>query len=266
MDLKLEVIKAKEELENQIDSLDKRIKNCDKGYIKILNYKGKIQYVHCLLDKETGKIKRSYIKKDDKDTINKFIQKSYDLKMRKVIEKNILLIEKFQKMFIFDYKEKIYFSLSDDRRKYIKPIVPTFKDIIDEWKSKPYISKGFRNESLEIYTKKGERVRSKSEKILADMFFDNGIEYKYEAPLYLKGYGTIYPDFTFISPKTKQEIYWEHEGMMDNVIYCNKALRKLDTYQKNQIFVGENLIITFEGSEYALNIDIVQSFIDKYIK
>lgn len=25
----------------------------------------------------------------------------------------------------------------------------------------------------------------------------------------------VYPDFTFLSRRTGEEIYWEHEGMMD---------------------------------------------------
>ena len=64
-------------------------------------------------------------------------------------------------------------------------------------------------------TEKGERVRSKSEKILADYFYRNNILYQYEKPLYLKGYGTIYTDFTFLSKKTRKEIYWEHEGIVN---------------------------------------------------
>lgn len=50
-----------------------------------------------------------------------------------------------------------------------------------------------------------ERVRSKSEKILADYFYRRKIPYKYECPLTLKGVGTVYPDFTFLSPKTKKK-------------------------------------------------------------
>lgn len=41
-------------------------------------------------------------------------------------------------------------------------------------------------------------------------FCRNRIPYKYECPLYLKGVGTVYPDFTFLSLKTGQEIYWKN--------------------------------------------------------
>ena len=47
----------------------------------------------------------------------------------------------------------------------------------------------------EIYTERGERVRSKSEKIIADKLFLQNIPYHYERPIYLKGFGMVYPDF-----------------------------------------------------------------------
>lgn len=59
---------------------------------------------------------------------------------------------------------------------------------------------------MEIYTQKGERVRSKSEKTLADYFYYHGIPYKYECPLLLKGFGIIYPDFTFLTRRSQKEM------------------------------------------------------------
>lgn len=46
-----------------------------------------------------------------------------------------------------------------------------------------YKGKELNDDTMEIYTQKGERVRSKSEKILADYFYYNNISYKYECPL-----------------------------------------------------------------------------------
>ena len=64
-------------------------------------------------------------------------------------------------------------------------------------KAREYKSKDFQVTDPVILTEKGERVRSKSEKIMADYFYRNGIFYKYERPLYLPGVGIVYPDFTF---------------------------------------------------------------------
>ena len=116
-----------------------------------------------------------------------------------------------------------------------------------------------------ILTQKGERVRSKSEKILADYFYQNGIPYKYEMPLYLKGFGVIYPDFTFLSRRTKKEIYWEHNGRMDDPIYARNAVRKIQAYEECGIYPGEDLILTYETERTILNERIVKSLVEKYL-
>lgn len=69
---------------------------------------------------------------------------------------------------------------------------------LKQWISMEYNGNEFQEGTPVIMTERGERVRSKSEKILADYFYRNGILYKYECPLYLKYFGTIYPDFTFL--------------------------------------------------------------------
>ena len=117
-----------------------------------------------------------------------------------------------------------------------------------------------------ILTEKGERVQSKSEKILADFFYRNNIPYKYEKPLNLSGYGIVYPDFTFLSRKLRKEIYWEHEGLMDKSEYAIKAVKKLNRYQMNGILPGERLILTFETEQDVLNSKIVSDLVDKYLR
>ena len=81
----------------------------------------------------------------------------------------------------------------------------------------------------------------------------------------MKGYGTVYPDFTFLSSKTRQEMYWEHEGMMDNQEYARSAVRKIESYQKNGIYPGERLILTFETQQSMLNQNIVENLVEKYL-
>lgn len=87
----------------------------------------------------------------------------------------------------------------------------------------------------------------------------------YEKPLYLNGYGTVYPDFTFLSSKTGQEMYWEHEGMLDKQEYARRAVRKIESYQKNGIYPGEQLILTFETEQSILNQKIVEGLVEKYL-
>ena len=81
----------------------------------------------------------------------------------------------------------------------------------------------------------------------------------------MKGYGTVYPDFTFLSSKTGKEIYWEQEGMMDKQEYARNAVRKIELYQKNGIYPGERLILTFETEQSMLNQNILENLVEKYL-
>lgn len=156
-------------------------------------------------------------------------------------------------------------KLHTQRQLLVTPIEPIWEKELVQWYDSEYHGKEFYEGTAEIVTEKGERVRSKSEKILADYFYRNNILYQYEKPLYLKGYGTIYPDFTFLSKKTRKEIYWEHEGMMDKPEYAKSAVKKIESYQRNGIHLGERLILTFETELTVLNSQIVEELVEKYL-
>ena len=156
-------------------------------------------------------------------------------------------------------------KLHTQRQLLVTPVEPIWEKELAKWYDSEYHGKEFYEGTAEIVTEKGERVRSKSEKILADYFYRNNILYQYEKPLYLKGYGTIYPDFTFLSKKTRKEIYWEQEGMMDKPEYAKSAVKKIESYQRNGIHLGERLLLTFETELTVLNSQIVEELVEKYL-
>ena len=82
----------------------------------------------------------------------------------------------------------------------------------------------------------------------------------------MKGVGIVYPDFTFLSRKTKQETYWEHDGRMDDPSYVRNAVRKMHANEKNDIYPGERLILTFETEKSVLDTAIVQRIVEKYLR
>lgn len=93
-------------------------------------------------------------------------------------------------------------------------------------------------------TVKGDRVRSKSEVIIANLLAQNGISYEYEKKLeYDKG-KWIEPDFTITLPDGR-ELYWEHLGMLGVESYDKRWLEKQDIY--DNYFSGK-LIVTYEGA------------------
>lgn len=101
---------------------------------------------------------------------------------------------------------------------------------------------------------------------LADLLAREGIPYRYEYPLYIKGYGTIYPDFTILNVKTRKEFYWEHFGMMDNPVYAEHAIQKIAGYEDNGIEVGEKLIVTYETKSVPMNQKQITRIVEQKLK
>ena len=80
-----------------------------------------------------------------------------------------------------------------------------------------------------------------------------GIPYRYECPLVLGYDFTIYPDFTILKMPERKEVYLEHFGMLDDEEYFDRMLLKLNTYEKNGIYLGSNLFFTYETSVKPIN-------------
>lgn len=89
-------------------------------------------------------------------------------------------------------------------------------------------------------------VRSKSEVIIANMFFERDIPFQYEAPLKAPDGTIVLPDFTI---KWRGETwYWEHEGMLHIEKYRNRQEVKHEWYKKHGY--AEQLIITKESAGF----------------
>lgn len=109
----------------------------------------------------------------------------------------------------------------------------------------------------------GQKVRSKSEAIIATMLHVNRIPFHYEGALHL-GKKVIYPDFTIRHPVTGRTYYWEHFGMMDNENYAQAAFQKMELYNTNGIMLSDVLLTTYETVEIPLKSDMVENLIQRY--
>lgn len=221
-------------LEKIVRETRDRLKNAPEGTLRMSRSHNKQQYYRCTAERKAGE----YINKGNMELIRQLAQKAYDEKVIKFAEKRLLQIQKLAKNYKDNEIEQIYRNERIERQVLINPVEPTWEQRVKEWK----------------------------EKIMADYFYRNGIEYKYECPLYLKGVGTIYPDFTFLSPKTGEEIYWEHNGMVDNPEYTRKMVRKIQAYENNGIFPGERLILTFETEQSVLSTNQIEQMVKRYLK
>ena len=73
------------------------------------------------------------------------------------------------------------------------------------------------------------------------------------------------PYFKIQNVRTKKEYYLDHFGMMDDYEYAKNAIKKIECFQKNEIYPGEKLLITLEASDSPLNMIILEKMVNKYL-
>ena len=238
-----------------------RSSNAPPGRLRINSRKGVDQYYW---RNEKTDSHGKYIPKSQKSLAIELAQKDYDLEAIDAIDNEIKTLELISKKYPKDRIENIYDGLNEKRKKLIVPDIEPVELFVDKWLKMPYEGLSFSNEAPDFITKRGERVRSKSELIIANILNEEGIPYKYECPIMLKGYGTAYPDFTLLNLHTRREDYWEHFGMMDNPKYAVDAIRKLNCYESNGYKPGFNMIVTYETGDCQLNLRLVNMYIDDF--
>ena len=113
-----------------------------------------------------------------------------------------------------------------------------------EWLYGDYEQNPYKPEQKIYQTKSGIKVRSKSERGLADFFTEHGVVFRYEAKLIING-KVYYPDFMILCDDGRILI-WEHFGLMDKEEYFIGACRKLEQYRKAGYVQHSNLICTYE--------------------
>lgn len=259
----------KEQLKEKVKEMDKLIleaekslKKAPKGSLVLSKSNGVTQYYH---KTDSTQKKGKYISSKNKKIIAALAQKDYDLRFLQVIKKQKKQIQKAIKLLPDIDLARIYTELSEGRKGHVKPYILSDEQYVEQWSGVQYTGKDFFDNTHVIMTERGERVRSKSEKILADKFFAMGIPYRYEYPVQLKGYGTVYPDFTLLNVRERKECYLEHFGMMDDPEYSEKAIKKLEEYAKNGIYIGKNLLVTFETLQKPLDMKIVEQMLNEFI-
>ena len=256
-----------EERVNQLQQLkqekEKALTKVPEGGLRICKHGSRVQFYHRSVP---GDFNGVYIKEKDIELAKQLAQKDYDKKVLSSVEQELHALRKYESCCPKKSAEEIYESLHVERQKIITPIMETDAEYIQKWEQENYHGKEFQEEAPEFYTSKGERVRSKSEIIIADMLGKEGIPYRYEYPIYLRGIGRIYPDFTVLRVQTRQEVFWEHLGMMDDPVYLENAIKKIVAYEQNGIFPGDNLILTYETKKNVINQRLIKSMIEHYLK
>lgn len=250
-----------EYLKRVIVEKENDLKNAPEG---VLNISRNGKYVSYYKKDMTDKT-RSYIKNEQMDLVKSLCQKDYNQRILDCAKEELKILEKANKKYSQCNIENIYDTLIDDRKRFVDPLVMPDEEYVKNWESVEYPLKGFREDAPEFYTYKGERVRSKTEILIANTLKDYNIPYRYECPLYLNGFGLIHPDFTALNVRSRKEFYWEHLGKMDDMGYVQDNLDRMDAYQKNNIYLGEKLILTYETYLRPISSKKIEKMIQQYL-
>ena len=244
-------------LELQV-SVEERLKNLPEGKLRIRHYGDGVYYTQ--MD-SSGKERSLH----DIELIQNLVQREYLEKVIAYTKAELDLLLKVQKRYPSSLIEDVYDRLSDERKAFAKPIIPTDEQFIKRWEEKPFTPKEFGDGTPYFQTMRGERVRSKSEMIIADRLFANGIPYKYECPLTV-GNAVIHPDFTILKKSDRKEVYLEHCGRVGDQEYADDMVGRINEYTMAGIKMGDRLFLTFESANKPLDVRVIDKMITDYFK
>lgn len=257
--------KASSRLDKAIETLESRVSSSITGSLIIReNASG----IRCFRN-EGSDHQGEYLGKDKKATLAALAQKRYDKELlksfklkRSSLDKAVKDLEKSQDL--GDFKAMSNAVLEKLPKELVELIVPYDPDsqFVETWINS---SHGERTSWTRFKTIGGEYVRSKSEVMIADRLRAANVPYFYETPWFVDKNTPLYPDFRILNRRTLKEYYWEHFGKMSDSDYFSAAQWKLETYSKQGLFLGKNLLFTFESAEKPLSTEYVDMLINEYL-
>lgn len=280
------------ELQNLLFTKKKSYEKAPQGRIRISQKGGHPEYY---LVTERGSLRGKYLPNSQKTLARQLAQKDYDARLIKLLQNEITALQIYLKQTDQGRAiSELYDSLCPARRSLITPVTLTDDQYAVSWQKVSWTGRPFSPDAPLLYTARGERVRSKSEVIIADTLFRYKIPYRYEFPLTLRRSSeapfhsdfdkfnhrtsvsgshttsigdtiTLYPDFLCLNTRTRTEFYWEHFGLMDSTEYSNNAAGKLRLYTENGILPGRNLIITMETQTEPPSIKALEKLIEEFL-
>lgn len=253
------LLEERNRLANVIRKTEKRLQRAPEGSVRVIRHGNGVQF-YLRKGSDTSGV---YMPAADREKAISLLQKRYDYLIAKAAKEQLNVIERFLNKYDPDKLKEIYESLPEFRRSLITPEELSDQAFLKQWSAYDYEPKAFQEGSPEHYTSSGERVRSKSEVMIADALKQAGIPYRYECPLQL-GNMTIHPDFCILRVRDRETLYWEHLGMMDDPEYCNNAIHRIRCYEYYGIYPGINLILSMETSQIPINTAVIRKLIDAY--
>lgn len=253
----------KQQLQYIYNILQKEAQREPEGSLRI-SKKGKV-YQYYFVENEHEE-RGKYISKKHMKRIKSLAQKDYNKKVRKELEREINVIDGMIKKYNPGAIEDIFDRSSPGRQVLINPIYMPDEMFAQIWSDEEYEGLPLIDDAASFITKRGEKVRSKTEMIIANRLNDAGIMYRYEYPIKLKSGMVVHPDFLCLNMTTRKEVVWEHFGMVDNYEYATNMIRKINGYLHSGYVWGETFIASFEGSRTPVDMKVIDRMMQDYLK
>lgn len=272
-ELKERLLELKESLKQLNETVSKN--TSDDYNLRIAQKHGHPQYYY--VSKSTYPT-GTYIPKNKQHLAQGLAQKDYNEKAHKLLQKEINATERYLKQACVHQSkthtvskiQALYSKMCPARQKLITPLTLSDDHYAFQWKNVTWQGLPFAPDTPVYTTNQGERVRSKSEVLIANALAHHKIPYRYEYPLKLQkqhssSSTTFYPDFLCLNLRTRQEFIWEHFGLMDSQEYVSNTVSKLNLYAQNKITPGKKLIITMETQTEPLTPAFIDQMINDFL-
>ena len=267
-----------QELEKALKQKQTLLKHAPDGRVRIVQNNGSLQFYQ---RNNKSDLQGKYLPRSQEKLARALIQKDYDQKAVAALANELEYLKKILQNYDKNSATAAYEHLTKTRQSLIEPLTLSDSDYAEKWLSVEYKHKGFDPQQTQLFTDNNERVRSKSEVLIANALKSNGVPYRYEFPVVLNKSGksstnskycddldlcTFYPDFYCLNLRTRQEYIWEHFGLMNDSDYANNAAGKILLYHLNGYFPGKNLITTMETTIHPLSSMNIKQIINEYLK
>lgn len=244
-----------------IIKLESNLKQSPEGYLRINQKGNSCDYYYYKTTKQRPGQYLSF--RANQKLIHDICQKSYEQKLLPSVKTALHSLQKLSShLRVFD-ADSAYDKLAAARKPLVSSYFLSDHDYVFYWKIAHQAVHSFREADAVYLTDNNERVRSKSEVIIANLFASLGVPYCYE-PIVTIGRVDYRPDFIVLNVRTRKEYYWEHLGMLDDSNYVDHSFRKIAIYEKNGLIPGENLILSFESASAPLDILLLKQLIQKF--
>lgn len=247
--------------EKRIEQIKGRLKLLPSGKLSIYPNGKYFKYIKLLPDGS-----HITIRKTDKNTVSELIEK-------RVLEDELhdIEVEREACLRYIRYKERFVKKLenlySGSNAEYIRLLQANYipaDEAVHVWISQEYRKNTLHPENLKLSTMAGHKVRSKTERMVANIMYSWGIPYRYEQ-IHVLGNIDIASDFTILDTMTYKEKIIEVAGMMDDLTYASNFYKKMNTYAQHGWLPDVNLLVLYESREHPLDMNFACARIRQFL-